>query len=416
MRPYLFLSHKLDCFLSRSGAHLLDAMKAPRIQRAGGTGLLMAVLCGVGAALGAERAAGPSLAALATQVRPDFRLGSFASGLDFARSNNAPRAEFFARNFNVMTVGVYMQSTQRKPDAFDLAKPDALIEFATANGMEVHLHPLIGGWQYTPSWVNEANRPADELLQLLRDRITMILTRYRGRVHSVDVVNEALSGTGRKPDGSFDWQDKAWKGGDHVWFKTLGMWRGKRHEFPLYLLEAFRTAREVAGPDVTLILNEWGNETAKAVRADAFLDLMLALREEGVPVDGAGLQLHCRVKDGVFCDWLRKPFDYDAFDALLKRYEQAGIDVHISEFDVHLPPEPTAEDFEIQGRAYAEVLRHALKSPAVKSFKTWGFTDAHSWHSDGIDGHPLMLDEQFEPKPAHLRQVEMLKGLAGAER
>jgi len=354
----------------------------------------------------------PSLAALAQRIRPGFLLGSMAGGLDVSGDGRSQSAEFFHRNFNIMTVGVYMQSTQRKPDTFDFAKTDAPIAWAHEHKLKVHLHPLIGGAEYTPKWVNEGTFSAETLEKILRDRITTILTRYRGRIHYVDVVNESLTGKGRRADGQFDWQEKAYRGGDHVWFKTLGMYQGRKHQFPRYLVEAFRVAREAGGPDLKLILNEWANETTASFRAEAFLALIQALREEGVPVDGAGLQLHCRLKAGKLHGWASNvPFDFDAFDAMLRRYEQAGIEVHITEFDIHLEPNPTPGDFELQGEFYARVLQHALRSPAVKSFKTWGFTDGHSWKADGVDGHPLLLDEDLKPKSAYLRQVEMLRTL-----
>jgi hypothetical protein len=47
-----------------------------------------------------------SLVTRAGKVRPDFLLGSFASGLDFTRPGNPPLADFFRRNFNIMTVGI----------------------------------------------------------------------------------------------------------------------------------------------------------------------------------------------------------------------------------------------------------------------------------------------------------------------
>jgi endo-1,4-beta-xylanase len=354
-----------------------------------------------------------SLAGLARRVRPDFLLGSFASGLDFTKESDPPPAEFFARNFNIMTVGVYMGSMQPEAGAYRFERADALIAFAHAHQLKVHLHPLIGGAEYTPKWVNEGGLTADTLTQLLRDRITTILTRYKGRIHYVDVVNEPLTGQGRKADGQFDWQERAYAGGEHVWFKTLGMYQGKKHVFPRYLVEAFRTAREAGGPDLRLVLNEWDNETTVSRRALPFLELIQAMQAEGIPVDDAGLQLHCRLKDGVLLGWAHnRAFDFDAFTAMLKLYEQAGIGVHITEFDIHLGPNPTAEDFALQGKYYAEILRRALQSPAVKSFTTWGFTDRHSWKDEGKDGHPLLLDENLQPKPAYLRQVEMLRALA----
>jgi len=374
--------------------------------------VLGGLLLALGGASGAE-VTPDSLVNLAQRVRPDFLLGSFASGLDFTRNGNPAAADFFRRNFNIMTVGVYMNGMQRQSGAFSFEKADALIQFAQENHLKVYLHPLIGGAEYTPKWVNEGSLSAEALRQIMRDRITTILTRYQGRIHYVDVVNESLAGKGRKADGQFQWQEQAYRGGDHVWMKTLGMYQGRKYQFPRYLVEAYRIAREVGGPDLKLILNEWDNETTKSPRGLPFLALIQALREEGIPVDGAGLQLHCRLKDGKLITWgNRQPFDFDAFDAMLKLYEPAGIEVHITEFDIHLEPNPTEQDLAQQGKYYAEVLRHALHSPAVKSFKTWGFTDRDSWKADGQDGHPLMLDKNLQPKPAYLRQIEMLRAQA----
>lgn len=380
--------------------------------------LLVALALAPGGVRAAERAGAvesESLAQLARQIRPGFLLGSFASGLDFSKAENPPLADFFRRNFDIMTVGVYMNGLQRQPGAYDFKRTDALVAFAAQHHLPVYLHPLIGGAEYTPAWVTDGKLSADALTQLMRERITTILTRYRGRIHYVDVVNEALTGKGRKPNGEWDWQERAFKGGAHVWMNTLGLYQGKRHSFPRYLVDAFRFAREAGGPDLKLILNEWGNETTKSPRAKAFLELVQALREEGIPVDGAGLQLHTRMKDGVLQGWAsNQPFDFEAFSAQLALYAQAGLEVHITEFDIHLGPNPTARDFELQGEYYAEILRRALRAPAVKSFKTWGFTDRHSWHADGQDGHPLLLDENLQPKPAYLRQVAMLRALAAA--
>lgn len=135
------------------------------------------------------------------------------------------------------------------------------------------------------------------------------------------------------------------------------------------------------------------------------------MKEEGIPVDDAGIQLHCRIRYGKFYEWGNTLFDFDSFDAMLKKYEEAGINVHITEFDIHLPVNPTEADFQLQGKCYSEILKHAIQSPAVKTFKTWGFTYSHSWHAGGIDGHPLLLDENLKPKPAYIREIEMLKSL-----
>jgi len=357
-----------------------------------------------------------SLVSLARKVRPDFLFGSVASGLDPKNEASQPLSDFFVRNFNIMTVGVYMKATQPKSGAYNFEKTDALIAFAQEHQLKVYLHPLFGGSEYTPTWVNEGSLSAEALRKIMRERITTILRRYAGKIHYADVVNESLTGKGRKPDGQFEWQEKAFRGGEHVWLKTLGMYQGKKLQFPCYLVEAFRIAREVGGPDLKLVLNEWANETTKSARGLAFFELIQALQEEGVPVDGAGLQLHCRLKGGVLQGWANnQPLDLDAFSAMLKLYEQARIEVHITEFDIHLEADPTPQDFELQGKYYAEILRRVLQSPSVKTFKTWGFTDRHSWKANGKDGRPLMLDEKLQPKPAYLRLVDMLRRIAAGQ-
>ena len=75
---------------------------------------ILALAIGARAAERADAAGAESLAQLARQIRPDFLLGSFASGLDFSKPENPLLAEFFRRNFAIMTVGVYLTG-QPKP-------------------------------------------------------------------------------------------------------------------------------------------------------------------------------------------------------------------------------------------------------------------------------------------------------------
>ena len=292
---------------------------------------------------------------------------------------------------------------------------DRMVDFANANNIRVYFHLLIGGSYYCPEWINKGIFTKAELEKIMRDRITTFLTRYGNRVQYVDVVNEALASGKITDDGEFDWRKEDSKG-EHIWMKTLGMYQGKKYRFPQYLVDAFKIAREVGDKNLKLILNEYDNHATISPKGKAFITLIKAMREEGIPVDGAGLQMHCRIRDGKFYEWSNLPFDFDSFDAMLKQYEEAGIDVHITEFDIHLPENPTEADFQLQGKCYAEILKHAIQSPAVKSFKTWGFTDKYSWKINGVESHPLLLDEEFKPKPAYSMQVEMLKSLAGVNK
>lgn len=351
---------------------------------------------------------GEGLAKLASKIRRDFYLGAFASGLNPLREDYKQVGEIFKNNFNILTAGIYMQSTQREQGKYNLERIDALVDYAKANKIKVYFHPMIGGQVYCPEWINKGTFTKEELEKIMRDRITTILTRYKNRVQYVDVVNEALGRGEMTAEGEFDWAGV--KGG-HVWMQTMGMYQGKKYKFPQYLVDAFSISREVGGKKLKLVLNEYNNATTKSPRGTTFLALIKAMKQEGIPVDDAGIQLHCTIRNGVFSESGKEPFDFDAFDAMLKQYEEARIDVHITEFDIYMPDNPTETDFALQGKYYAEILKHAIRSPAVKTFKTWGFTDRDAWNRGGNDGHPLLLDKQYKPKPAYIQQAEMLKSL-----
>ena len=343
------------------------------------------------------------LSKIATKVRPDFLLGSFASGL--TTTDGEVLKKLFRNEFNILTIGVYMKPTQPQPQTFRLDNYDELVNYAWKNNISIYLHPLIGGNQYTADWVINGNFTAQELRNIMRERITTILTRHGDKIMYADVVNEALNGL--NPDGSINWQTK-----NHVWL-NMGWYDGKKYRLPDYLVEAFRIAREVGHKDLKLILNHPCNDTPDGRITEATLRVYEMMKYEGIPVDGIGFQMHIRLlPDGTITNNCNNPWTREGFETILKRYEEAGIEVHITEFDVHIKGQPASkEHLDIQAKIYSDALEAAIKSPAVRSFKTWGFTDKYSWHEGGIDGTPLLFDSSFEPKPAYRAQVQMLKDL-----
>ena len=346
---------------------------------------------------------GQELAKLAEKVRPGFLLGSFASGL--TTQDGEVLKDLFKKEFNILTIGVYMKPTQPEPQTFRLDSYDNLVSYALENNLAVYLHPLIGGNQYTADWVINGNFSADELKNIMRERITTILTRHGDKVDYADVVNEALNGM--NPDGTINWKTSG-----HAWL-GMGWYEGKKYRLPLYLAEAFRIAREVGHKDLKLILNHPCNDTPDGRITEATLKVYEMMKYEGIPVDGIGFQMHIRVlEDGTITNNCNNSWTKEGYESVLKEYEEAGIDVHITEFDVHIKKQPASEEhLNIQARIYSDALEASIKSPAVKSFKTWGFTDKYSWHEGGIDGTPLLFDRSFAPKPAYNAQVKMLKEL-----
>lgn len=362
------------------------------------------------------------LSTMAQKVRPGFLMGSFYTPGHHNLAHNNPDNDtikaFIKKNYNIITVGIFMFAVQRDSGIYDpqrLANIDNTVAFASDNNIKVYFHLLIGGANYSPEWINKGHFTKDELREIMRERITTILTRYKGRVHYVDVVNEALDSGNISADGEFDWRKDDGKG-EHVWMTQMGMWHGKKYKFPQYLVDAFNISREVGGEGLKLILNEFENETTVSSKGNTFFTLVKAMRDEGIPVDGAGMQIHCKIKNGKFYEWGETEFDFNAFNNMLKLYEESGIDVHITELDIHLPQNPSEEDFKLQGIYYREILRTAISSPAVKSLKTWGFTDKYAWKINGIQSYPVIIDENFKPKSAYLEWYELLKSLSSVKK
>jgi endo-1,4-beta-xylanase len=127
------------------------------------------------------------------------------------------------------------------------------------------------------------------------------------------------------------------------------------------------------------------------------------------------MQLHFGVIDGVVKESTRgvgAVLDTASMREVIKIYGDMGLDVHISEFDVHLPQNPSESDFQIQADAYKAILKVALESPNCKSFITWGTADEKGWKPDGYNPHSLWLGEGFKPKENYFAVLEMLQEMA----
>src|SRR3979411_1755875 len=80
----------------------------------------------------------------------------------------------------------------------DYRMADCLVDFAVAHGLLCRGHNLLWYWS-TPKWFKELSDRATARTAMLR-RVTDMVSRYRGRIDSWDVVNEPVDPANDRSD------------------------------------------------------------------------------------------------------------------------------------------------------------------------------------------------------------------------
>lgn len=124
---------------------------------------------------------------------------SFPIGIAMSQ-NQASSTNFTTiakKEFNSVTAGNEMKFSTHSPTqgTYNWAPGDAIINFAQTNNMRVHGHTLI--WhQQVPTWVTNFTGTNAEFEAAIKTYVTNVVTHYKGKVASWDVVNEAFNEDG----------------------------------------------------------------------------------------------------------------------------------------------------------------------------------------------------------------------------
>jgi len=284
---------------------------------------------------------------------------------------------------------------------------DKYVDFGEKNGLLVYGHCLIWHSQLTPDFCYDAegNLISPELLkERMKQHITTVVTRYKGRIKGWDVVNEAIL-----EDGSYR---------QSPFYQILG------EEFIPW---AFQCANE-ADPDLELYYNDYSmHEPAKLETA---IQLVKKLQERGIRIDALGFQAH------IGMDYP----DLALYESHIRRVkDETGIDVCITELDMSILPSVT-QSADVSGVNFFEAMRDPEKreelmakvdpyrdgipedvyaawnarmaafldmfiknSDAVRRINVWGVTDHDSWKNNwpipGRHDSCLWVDRDYNLKP-----------------
>ena len=298
--------------------------------------------------------------------------------------NNAKYNGVVTKEFNSITAENALKFDALHPaeNTFLWADADYLVDYAQINNKRIHGHTL-NWYNALPSWVTNFVGDSVAWENLLKTHIQTVVTHFKGKVKSWDVVNEAFNDNGTIRNT--------------IWVQKLG---------PDYIARCFQYARQ-ADPAATLCYNDYGHEYSSAKRI-AISNMIASFKTRGIPIDCVGLQFHITYTQS------------DAnISAAINSAAATGLMVHISELDVRL------NDAKVQGFILTPALsaqqaaryKYVVKSyntiPASQQFgiTTWNVGDADSWIPAwlGAPDYPLPFDKNYLRKDAYRGIIEGVK-------
>ena len=332
------------------------------------------------------------------------------------------------RHFNAISPENCLKSGEVLPEyggEYNWELADAYVQFGEDHNLWTLGHCLVWHSQLTKGFCTDEEGnlvDAETLKARMKDHITTIVTRYKGKIDGWDVVNEAIM-----EDGSYR---------ESQFYQILGK------EFIPW---AFECAHE-ADPDVELYYNDY-NMHEPGKRATV-VELIRDLKARGLRIDAVGMQSH------VGMDYP----DFDEYKASMDAFIAEGVDVAITEWDMSalptitmsadvsqnmgalfrfrfFPGQPQKElteeekaeldkalaDFDAEFNPYKEGLPEEIsaawnarmkqfmdlyieKADHISRVTAWGITDATSWKNGFMSpvlrtDYPLLFGRDYQAKP-----------------
>jgi endo-1,4-beta-xylanase len=338
----------------------------------------------------------------------DFLVGAAINAAQFTEQD-ARGAAIVETQFNSISPENVLKWEYIQPriDAYAFDLPDRYVAFGERNHLYVVGHCLVWHNQL-PDWVfkdDQGNLVSREvLLERMHGHIQSVVGRYKGRIKTWDVVNEALN-----DDGTLR---------QSLWLKIIG---------DDYIAKAFQYAHE-ADPRAELTYNDYALENEP--KRNGAIELIKKLQARAVPITAIGLQTH---------DNLTWP-TVEQQDATISAFAELHLKVFISELDIDVLPRATAQgsaeltmnvkgnpalDPYVHGlpdsvqqtlaKRYAELFRVYLQHrDVVKRVTLWGVIDGDSWLNHwpvkGRTNYPLLFDRNGRPKAAFDAVIQVAAG------
>ena len=289
-----------------------------------------------------------------------------------------------------------------QPNKFNFDVSDKYVDFGMKNNMHIVGHALV--WHSQLSDYMKKIKDRKTMSFHIQNHINTLVKRYKGKIHTWDVVNEALN-----EDGTLR---------ESVFFNIMGS---------EYIENSFSWAND-ADPDVNLVYNDY-NLCEEPKRKGA-IKLIKDLQKKNIKIDGVGIQAH----------WQLNSPTIEEIEKTIISFSELGIDVMFTELDISVLPSP----WELQGaevnqnfekfeddkkmNPYPIKLPDAVKKKLANRYKDifklflkhqdkisrvtfWGVTDKNSWLNDwpikGRTNYPLLFDRNYQSKIAYKSIIDL---------
>ncbi len=323
-----------------------------------------------------------------TKGLKDFYSKYFPIGVAVAPTSlEGDQARLIKKNFNSLTAENVMKPGVIHPEEnrYNWEPADKIVDFAQANGMKMRGHTLCwhnqtGAWMFKDSQGNQVSK--EVALARLKDHITQVVSRYKGKVYAWDVLNEAVDDR----DTSIIYRDTPW-------YRICG---------EEYIADVFKWAHE-ADPGAVLFYNDYNTEIP--AKRDKIYNMLKKLLDAGVPVHAVGLQGH----------WNIGFPSEQAIRESIDKFSSLGLKVQITELDVPIytsrtdtvnmgfTPEREQKQIDFYKMAF-KVFRE--KKDVVTGVTFWNVSDRSSWLDRGNRKcYPLLFDVNLKPKKAYWEVV-----------
>ncbi len=332
--------------------------------------------------------------------KKDFLIGTALNNFQIEEKDPTVNS-LIKQQFNAATPENIMKSALIHPkwDTYDFKMADKMIEYGKKNNIKINGHTLIWHSQL-PNFIRSI-KSSDSIRTFFTEHIKTVAGRYKGKVFSWDVVNEALN-----EDGTLR---------NSVFLKHLG--EG-------YITEAFKLAQE-ASPKTELYYNDYNNEQP-AKRAGC-IRIIKKIQESGVRIDGVGIQGHWHLGKIPLKDIEESILEYSALgmkvmfteldiEVLQRNFQGADVSQRMAN-NPELNPYTNGLPENVQNQLaddYESLFKLFLKhKDKISRITFWGVNDGDSWLNNwpvrGRTNYPLLFDRNNQPKPAFYKVVGLKK-------